>query len=115
MCVLTKHGTTEMREVGVYDVSHLLGKYSHVGVPSFHPYHIIHLPTHPSTHYTPTPLISVAPSLVSTHYYLCNVTFSLRPDEVALVWRQGKLVKNNLCLIALFQQKGVNTTCHIQP
>ena len=27
--------------------THLLGKYSYVGVPLFHTYYTIHLPTHP--------------------------------------------------------------------
>ena len=64
-----------------------------------------HLPLSPLLYHAPpyTPLIpqapkffytsiSVAPSLVSTHFYLCSLTFSLRPDEVATVWRQLKHV-----------------------
>ena len=40
--------------------------------------------------------ISVTPSLVSTQFYLCSLTFSLRPDEVVSVWRLQKLVFNKL-------------------
>ena len=39
---------------------------------------------------------TIGPSLVSTHTYLCSLTFSLRPDEVASVWRQQKLVFENM-------------------
>ena len=34
----------------------------------------------------------MAPTLVSTNFYLCSLTFYLRPDEVASVLRQQKLV-----------------------
>ena len=43
------------------------------------------------TSLTPYSPISVAPSLVSTHFYLCSLTFSLRPDEAASVWRLESL------------------------
>ena len=47
----------------------------------------------------------VAPSLVSTHLYLCSLTFTHIPDEVASVWRQQKFIFNNL-IYCLFQQSG---------
>ena len=46
----------------------------------------------PKLLYTP---ISVASSLISAHFYLHSLTFSLRPDEVVSVWRQQKLVLIN--------------------
>ena len=49
---------------------------------------ILLIPKHPKLP------VSVAPALVSTHIYLGSLTFSLKPDEVALVWRQQKLVFN---------------------
>ena len=61
----------------------------------FHLYCTIYLPQapytqkHPKLSYT---LISLSPSLVSAHIYICSLTFSLRPDEAASVWRQRKLV-----------------------
>ena len=42
------------------------------------------LTSHSALH--PYSLVSVAPSLVSTHIYSFGITFSLRPDEVATVW-----------------------------
>ena len=68
------------------------------GCLPFYPFYTKHLhayplyPKHPKLPYTP---ISVVPSLVSIHIYLGNLTFSLRPDEGASVWRQQKLVCNN--------------------
>ena len=82
-------GACVVAAVGLLCRSH--GKYSHVGVPSFHPCHTIHLPTcykypkHPKFPYFP---ISVAPSLGSEHIYIGSLTFSLEPDEAASVWRQ---------------------------
>ena len=38
----------------------------------------------------------MAPYVVSTYIYLGSVTFSLRPDEAASVWRQQKLVFKNV-------------------
>ena len=51
------------------------------------------IPKTPQLPYSPVP---VATSLVSTHIYLGSLTFSLRPDEAASVWRQQKLVLNNM-------------------
>ena len=70
-----------------------------VGVPSLITplYHTPHctplIPKIPQTSFTQ---ISVAQSLVSTDIYLCSLTFSLRPDEVASVWRQQNLVFKNV-------------------
>ena len=57
---------------------------------------ITHFPTHPLYPKLPYTPISVAPSLVSTHIYLCSLTFSLKPDEAASVCRQKKLVFKNV-------------------
>ena len=57
------------------------------------PPHITLIPKHPKLPYNP---ISVVPSLVSTNIYLCSLTFSLRPDEVASVLRQQKPVFKNV-------------------
>ena len=54
-----------------------------MGVPQSHPLY----PTYP-----PVLLTYAAPSLVSTHIYLINLTFSLGPDEAATVWWLQKLV-----------------------
>ena len=74
-----------------------IGKYySMQRVPSFSPFHpllTLKLPTHPNLLYTP---VFMAPSLVSTHFDLCCLTFPHKPDEVASVWRLQKLVCNKL-------------------
>ena len=62
---------------------------------------LYHTPPHTplitqNTPNSPSSPISVAPFLVSTHFSLCRVTFSIRPDEAASVWRQQKLVSNKL-------------------
>ena len=79
------------------------GKYSHVGVPPFSHHTPTHTPLIPQTPYTP---ISVAPSLVSTHIYLGSLTFSLRPDKVASVWRQWNLVFNKCEQLLCFTNQG---------
>ena len=70
-----------------------LGKYSHVGVPSFTLVTPYTYPNTPNAQNTPISYfpISVAPSLVSTHIYLGSLTFSLRPDEVASLWSSESL------------------------
>ena len=47
------------------------------------PPHTPLIPITPLLSYFP---ISVVPSLVSTHIYLCSLTFSIRPDEAVSVW-----------------------------
>ena len=69
-----------------------------LGCLPYHPYYYhnnptSHTPIHPKLPYTPS---SVVPSFVTAHLYLCSLTFSLRPDEAASVWRQQKLVFNKL-------------------
>ena len=49
--------------------------------------------------------ISVVPSLVSTHFYICSLTFSHRPDEAASVWRLWKLVCNKLLDLLCFSMQ----------
>ena len=61
-------------------------------IPSIHHKYPKH-PMNPKLPYTP---ISMVPSLVSTHFDLCGLAFSHRPDEVASVWRLRKLVFNKL-------------------
>ena len=48
------------------------------------------LPTFPPV--LPYCLTYIAPSLVSTYFYLISLTFSLGPDEAATVWWLQKLV-----------------------
>ena len=52
-----------------------------VGVYAWPPKYL----TPPCTSLIPLLLMSVVPSFVSTLIYLCGLTFSLRPDEVASV------------------------------
>ena len=60
------------------------------GCLPFQPYICHNMPHTPNTQTPQTPLtsISVVPSVVSTHFYLCSFTFSHRPDEVASVLGQ---------------------------
>ena len=55
------------------------------------PYTSLHTPNAQNTPNSLHPHFSVT-SLVSTHFCLCSLTFYLIPDEVASVWRQGKLI-----------------------
>ena len=77
----------------------LIGKYCPIwGSLPFHPIVLYTFPHTPNTKNTQTPYnpVSMVPSLVSTHFYSCSLTFSLRSDEEASVWRQKKLSFNKL-------------------
>ena len=56
--------------------------------------------------------ISEVPSLVSTHFDLCSLTSSLRPDEAASVWKLQKLVFKKLIDLLCFSTQGdIITSC----
>ena len=81
-----------------------------MGVPPLSPfvlYTSLHTPNTQNTPLSNTP-ISVALSLVSTHFYLCSLTFSLRPDELASVWRQQKLIFNKIDLLPCFSNQEIS-------
>ena len=84
------------------------GKYCPTGcLPSpYHPYYLRKTPYNWSTKTTQTPYtpISVVPSLVSTRFYLCSLTFCHRPDAVASVWMLQKLVCHKLiiCFVSAY-------------
>ena len=81
-------------------------------VSSFSPLLFAIIPTHiPNTQTSHTPKlpytpISVVQPLVSAHFYLCSLTFSHIAEEVASVWRQQKLVFNNLiyCFVSALKE-----------
>ena len=95
-------GTVVKRALTSYDVittpgssfTHLLlSKYSHVGVPSFQPYHT---PPHTPPKSTPSLLPHFSGALFGKYtIYSGSLTFSLRPDEAASAWREQNLVLNN--------------------
>ena len=66
----------------------------------------------PKTPKTPLHPISVAPSLVSSHIYLCILIFSFGPDEVASVWRQQNLVFKKCDLLLCFSTQKISYYCY---
>ena len=83
------------------------------GCLPFHPYCVIIPPAHPS--YPNIPNFPTHPFqwhqlLVRTHFYLCSLTFSVRPDEAASVWRQQKLIFNKLiyCFVSAYHIMDTN-------
>ena len=89
---LPLYGLIHPHTIIVGGMHNFIGKNSHVGVPSvFTPFIPYTSPDTPNTQNTPNPLhlISVVPSLVRTHIYSgTGLTFSLRPNEAASVWKQ---------------------------
>ena len=89
-----------------------IGKYCPMwGCLTFHPYCTITLvpctPPIPKTPHTPYFTISVVPSFVHTHIYLCSLTFVL--DLVKWPWYGGsKSLSLKMWFIALFQHPGDN-------